>query len=202
MNRNLIILCVLAMCSLVLAEEKKTVESEKEKLDYRSVIVDAWLVKIDADMLYQSGVKPLSEKEKEYVSVMNLIWCLSEPNCGEIIASAKTRTITNESASCESSNVRYVKWERGNHTEFSPYSSETVFKTEPKIFDDKIIRLEYVFRIDSFSFSEFNLELPPKEIKLNFANYVVFPDKKPMIACQSQIGNEMYFLVMKAEIVE
>ena len=200
MKKYLVYLYVLAMCTVVLAEEKKTVESEKEKPDYRSVIVDTWLVKIDAERLYQPGVKPLSEKEKENVTVMNLLWCLSEPNSGEIMASARTQSSLKNTAECKSVKTEYVKQESGGGITFMPYLSAINFKSYSRILDDKKIKIEFSIQSNDFNISESNA--PPEEIKIVFSDIVILSDKKSIIAGQSQIGSDMFFLVMRAEIVE
>ncbi|OHB60921.1 MAG: hypothetical protein A2Y12_03840 [Planctomycetes bacterium GWF2_42_9] len=201
MKKSLMILCVLAMCSVVWAEDKKAEEVKKEKPDYRSVIVDAWLVRVDADALAESGVKPLSEKEKENVSVMNLLWCLNEPNSGEVITSARTQSFTNENSQSRLQKTQYIKRDTSpNSYQFSPYSSKVEFKTENYLLDNKKVRIEYSFITSYISISDSNS--PPDDIDIFFANILTMPIQKSVIVGQSQIENDMFFLVMKAEIVE
>lgn len=211
MKNILICLCFLTMCSIVLAQENNQTQQQKEEQDYRSVIVDAWLVKVDADTLYQSGVKPLSEKEKENVSIMNLMWCLSEPNCAQIIASAKTQSYVGESAKCELSKLKYVADETitavGDGRQpiksrsIKPYSSTTKFENYSRILDNKKIRVEYTIKANDVAMSETRIG-PAEEIQIEFFNTMILSDKKFTIVGQSQIGNDMFFLVMRAEIVE
>jgi hypothetical protein len=213
MKKILICMCVLGMCTVAFAEEKKADEQgklEKEKPDTRSVVVDAWLIKINPDALAKSGVKLFSEKEKENVSVMNLLWCLNEPNSGEVMASARIQSYNNESAQCESEKCDYVKREEsmalpgGREVQkarsFTPYTSSTNLKTTLRILDDKKIRLEYTFRANDFIISDSNS--PAGENKVEFVNIINLSDKKAVIAAQSQTRKDMFFLVMKAEIVE
>jgi hypothetical protein len=213
MKKIFICMCVLAMCSGVFAEEKKVDEQgklEKEKPDTRSVVVDAWLIRVDADALAKSGVRPLSEKDKENVSVMNLIWCLNEPNSAKVMASARIQSHNYERAECESEKVEYVKSENGmtlpggrevqRAISFNPYTSSTNLRTTLSILDDKKIRLEYYFKANDFIISDSNS--PAGENRIQFNNIIILPDKKAVIAAQSQTGKEMFFLVLKGEIVE
>lgn len=206
MKRNLIILCVLSMCSFVLAEEKKASEPEKEKPDYRSVIVDAWLVKVDADALAKSGVKPLSEKDKENVSVMNLLWCLGEPNSGEVIISVRTRSGLNQKAISDFGNTIYISETQEASPDgrkavtHNPYSQKIDFETYSTITENKQISISWKF--NSHFIYDIN-NWPPYTGSIDYQNnWTIMYAGKSVIVGHSQIGNDMFFLVMRAEIVE
>ena len=211
MKKSLICLCVLAMCSVVWAEDKNQTEPQKEKPDYRSVIVDAWLVRVDADALAESGVKPLSEKDKENVSVMNLLWCLSEPNCGEIVTSARTMGAVkveiennfqqdfylNESTETTLGDGRTVKGRTS-----TPYNLKVDFKTYSQVLENKQVGISWSF-FSRFICDKLRNKLPPDTGNLSYENHWgIIPAGKSVIVGQSQIGKDMFFLVMKAEIVE
>jgi hypothetical protein len=210
MKKSLMCLCVLVMCSVVWAEDKKEAEPQKEKPDYRSVIVDAWLVRVDADALYKSGVKPLSEKDKENVSVMNLLWCLSDPNAGEVITSARTRACLAAKVQNTFENTKYYGetsetevqggrklQSRINHA----YSQKVEFQTCSFI-SEKYLKIRWDFY--SVVIGENIKSLPPETITINYRDNATNIKEigKPMIVGETQIGGDMFFLVMKAEIVE
>lgn len=155
MKKFLILASILAVSSIVFAEEKKAQEPEKEKPDYRSVVVDAWLVRVSADALYESGVKPLSEKDKENVSVMNLLWCLGDPNNGKVVVSATTRAAVREEIRNEFHNTIYVtestEFIDGNSKPFRArtqhsYDQKVDFGTFTSIVENKQVRVECSFR--------------------------------------------------------
>lgn len=204
MKKIFIILCVAMMYSVVLAEEKKTEEVQKEKPDYKSVVINAWLVRVEADALEKSGVKPFSEKDKENVTVMNLLWCISDPTRGEVLASSRTQSFTREMAQCESIKTEYIRRiESGppqNAISLNPYSSRTIFKNNSMILEEKKIRVEYDFESTNFSAGEPNV--PPSEIRVNFKDVIILQPQKTIIAAQSQVGSDMFFLVMRAEVIE
>jgi hypothetical protein len=210
-KKLLIYLCVLAVCSVVLAEEKKAQEQEKEKPDYRNVIVDAWLVKVDADALYKSGVKPLSEKDKENVSIMSLLWCLGEPNSGEVIVSARTRSVVKNEVENSFDNDIYISestevtlpdakpvTQRTHH----PYGQKVSFKTYSNILENKQIIIGWEF-FSQFIYNKFQNKYPPDTGSINYRNpSTLIPAQKLAIVAQSQIGKDMFFLVLRAEIVD
>ena len=196
MKKFLIVLCVLAVCSIALAEE------QKEEPDYRSVIVDAWLVQVSADALYESGVKPLSEKGKDNVSIMNLLWCLSDANNGEVIASARTRTQLNERGKTSLQKIEYIKRkERGDSFKFSPYQQTVEFRSCCKISQAERIRIEYDFKSATFEEAEI-ADAPPDITNLSFNSVTTVAADKPEIIAQTQIKDKMLFLVLRAEIIE
>ncbi|MFA5292649.1 MAG: hypothetical protein WC496_06395 [Phycisphaerae bacterium] len=211
MKKLLILASILAMCSVVWAEEKKAAEPEKEKPDYRSVIVNAWLVKVDADALAKSGVKPLSEKDKENVSVMNLIWCLGEPNSGSITASAATRAMVKTEVENVFTNETYF----GDSTEsfvgdssrpitsrtYRSYGQKVEFWTRSSILGNKQVYVEWSFK-SKFIYSKIENKCPPDSSSVDYRNITVVLAQKPVIVAQTQIGNDMFFLVLRAEIVE
>ncbi|MCE5339599.1 MAG: hypothetical protein LLF92_00540 [Planctomycetaceae bacterium] len=211
MKKSLIVLCVLAMCSVVWAEEKKAEEVKKEKPDYRSVIVDAWLVRVDADALAESGVKPLSEKEKENVSVMNLMWCLSEPNCGEVVTSARTMGNTKAEIEnnfqqdiylTESTEAVLVEGRTVKGRTSNSYNLKVDFKTYSQVLENKQVGISWSF-FSRFICDKSRNKLPPDTGNLSYENHWgILPTGKSVIVGQSQIGKDMFFLVMKAEIVE
>ncbi|MEN6384458.1 MAG: hypothetical protein ABFD79_04605 [Phycisphaerales bacterium] len=203
MKKILMVLCVLAICVTGYGEEKKVDEQgkpEKEKPDYRSVIVEAWLLRVDANAIQKSGVQPLSEKENGTVTLKNLAWCLSEPNSMNMITSARIQTASKEQTETRSEKKEYIKEEFKNGFKFTPYSSRTSFKGLPEILDDKHIRMEYSFYSDNFFTTEPNV--PAGENDISFANIIKIPIKKPIISGQVQIGNYMFFLIMRSDIVE
>jgi len=198
------------MCSIVFAQENNQTQQQKEKQDCRSVIVDAWLVKVGAEALYDSGVQPLSEKENGTVTIKNLMWCMSEPNALQVIASASTNASLKNQAESKLEKVEYLKQEQMDNLPvsmqpvksitYTPYSSATQFKTFSRIADDKKIKVEYSFQANNFIVSESNA--PAEEIKIAFSNIIFLPQQRQIIAAQSQTGNDLFFLVMRAEIVE
>jgi hypothetical protein len=213
MKKFLITISIFAVCTIVLAEDGKVTPQEKEKPDTRSVIVDAWLVKVDAEALYKSGVKPLSEKDKENVSIMNLLWCLGDPNNGTVMVSAKTYSSMNEEAYCELSKTGYLKQERGSvdtqtgktvqrSISFTPYSSKTRFSNMSRMMDNKKIRIEYALDSEVTLICQEDSNSPQNNIKIDFRNILILPVQKPVIVAQSQIGNDMLFLVLRAELVD
>jgi hypothetical protein len=210
MKKSLIVLCVLAMCSVVWAEDKKVAvqDPQKEKPDLRSVIVDAWLVRVDADALAESGVKPLSEKDKENVSVMNLLWCLNEPNSGEVIISSQTRSGLNNEATTSFNNTIYISRSneiardgRGAITN-SSFNQRIDFRNYSNIVENKQIGISWEFN-SNFVYNKNQNDYPPDSGSVSFKNHwTIMPAGKPVIVGQTQIGKDMFFLVMKAEIVE
>ena len=197
MKKFLIVLCVLAVCSITLAEEQK-----KEEPDRRSVIVDAWLVQVSADALYESGVKPLSEKGKDNVSIMNLLWCLSDANNGEVTASARTRTQLNERGRTSLQKTEYIKRkERGDSFKIIPHQQTVEFRSCCKISQAERIRIEYGFESATFEEAE-TIEVPMNIINVSFNSATTVAADKPVIIAQTQIKDKMLFLVLRAEIVE
>ena len=194
MKKFLIVLCVLAVCSIALAEE------QKEEPDYRSVIVDAWLVQVSADALYESGVKPLSEKGKDNVSIMNLLWCLSDANNGEIIASARTRAQLNERCETSLKRTKYVKKARGNSSRTIPYQQMVKFESYCGIYQAERIRIEYAFECAT-SEEAATVEMPMK-VNVRFNSATTVTADKPVIIAQTQIKDKMLFLVLRAEIID
>lgn len=192
--------------------ERKVEEPKKEKLDYRSVIVDAWLVQVSADALYESGVRPFSEKDKENVSVMNLLWCLSEPNSGKVVVSATTRALVREEAKNAFNNTMY--W--GESTEscpgnnstpvrsrsYRPYDQNVEFRTYSNILENKQVRVEWSFFSKFFICTKTRDASPPESRTVNYDNATIVSAQKPVIVAQTQIGDDMFFLVLRAEIVE
>ncbi len=197
MKKSLIVLCVLAICSVVWAEGNKQTEQQKEKPDYRSVIVDAWLIRVNADALTESGVKPLSEKDKENVSVMNLMWCLSDSNTAEVMSSATTKSYVGKETVSQVRKIQNIKRDPHN---FQLYESVTELENTTYIIDNKKVMLEFVFKTNYISM--LGSDSCPDEIKIKFDSTLIQPIQKTIIAAQSQMGSNMFFLVMKAEIVE
>lgn len=196
MKKFLIVLSVLALCSITFAEEQK-----KEEPDYRSVIVDAWLVQVSADALYESGVKPLSEKNEDNVSIMNLLWCLSDPNNGEVIVSARTRTSLNERGKTSLRKKDYVKRASGDSFQFTPYEKNVKFENYCRISQPERITIEYDFKSVTFEEAE-TVNAPPDITEVHFNNITTVAADKPVIIAQTQTGDAMLFLVLRAEIVE
>jgi hypothetical protein len=211
MKKLLILLSVLAIASTVFAEGKVE-EPKKEKPDNRSVIVDAWLVQVSADALYESGVKPLSDKDKESATVMNLLWCLGEPNSGEVIVSATTRALVREEAKNAFNNTMY--W--GDSTEsypgnnstpvrsrsYRPYDQKVEFRTWSNVLENKQIRVDWSFTSVFFICTKTKDTSPPESRTVNYDNATIVSSQKPVIVAQTQIGDDMFFLVLRAEIVE
>jgi len=205
MKKCFICLCVLAMGTVVFAEGKDQAESQKEKPDYRSFVVNAWLVKVDAEALYKSGVKPLSEKEKENVSIMNLLWCLGEPNSGKVIISAETKAGCNEEGETSFKMTKYFKVVReGNLFDVMRLDNSVRFTTQLWMSDDKKhIRLEYSFNTNTFDEDEAQKSgLQPSTISMNNTSVTYVMPGKPVIASHTQIEDDMFFLVLMAEVVE
>ncbi len=238
MKKFLIILCVLVAASLALAkeqdsrqrrprqprcqrapvvdanasvEEKNVQEQKKEKPDYRSVIVDAWLVQVKADALYESGVKPIPQKDKENASIMNLLWCLGDPNNGKVVASARTQAHAGKDGFCELSKTEYIEQKKivydanGRKTaerpNFVPYECKIAFRNEPAILESGTVWIEFGF--DSKLISQGDSYSPRNAISVNFNNRgTTIPAQKPIIVAQAHIGDEMLFLILRAEIVE
>jgi hypothetical protein len=233
MKKLFVLICVLAISSTVFAAVERnrnmgregkpdncrsTVsascveEPKKEKPDYRSIIVDAWLVQVSADALYESGVKPFSEKDKENVSVMNLLWCLGDPNNGKVVVSATTRAMVNDEAKNSFSNTMYLgesteSYPGNNSTpvrtrSYRPYDQKVEFRTYSRILENKQVRVNWSFFSNFFICTKMKDMSPPESRAVNYDNATIVFSQKPVIVAQTQIGNDMLFLVLRAEIVE
>jgi hypothetical protein len=225
MKKLFVLICVLAISAAAFARTNERggqiqscesgtqqQEPQKEKPDYRSVIVDAWLVQVSAEALYESGVKPFSEKDKENVSVTNLLWCLSDPNNGKVAVSATTRALVHEEAKNSFSNTMY--W--GESTEsclgnnsapvrtrsYRPYDQKVEFRTYSEILENKQVRVNWSFFSNFFICTKTKDTSPPESRAVNYDNATIVFSQKPVIVAQTQIGNDMFFLVLRAEIVD
>ncbi|MFA6175968.1 MAG: hypothetical protein WC765_05260 [Phycisphaerae bacterium] len=231
MKKFFVLMCVLVVSSIVFAAVERNrdmgregkpdncrspvsascvEEPKKEKPDNRSVIVDAWLVRVSADALYESGVKPFSEKDKENVSVMNLLWCLSDPNNGNVVVSATTRAAVGNSAKNEFSKTIYLSESTesfaGDNSKpirsrtQRPYGQKVNFLTYSNIMENKQVQMNWSFSSD-FIYGKTD-KCPPDTGVVGYQNFTIVPVKKPVIVAQTQIGDDMFFLVLRAEIVD
>jgi hypothetical protein len=244
MKKSFILLFVLAVCSIALAEEqnsrrtrqsrslgtndadnsitaekKNAEEPKKEKPDNRNVVVNAWLVRVSADALYESGVKPLSDKDKENVSVVNLLWCLSDPNNGEIVVSATTRARAGEQAENTFSSEIYLSESTESYPHrglgqmpgmaqpadmartYRPYNERVNFSTYSDVLENKQVKVGWKFNSE-FIYSMGKDECPPNKGSVVYGNITIVSAQKPVIVAQTQIGDDMFFLVLRAEIVD
>ncbi|MFA6186142.1 MAG: hypothetical protein WC770_02875 [Phycisphaerae bacterium] len=220
MKKLFVLLCVLVVSSIVFAAVERSrdmgrevkpdncrstvsascvEEPKKEKPDNRSVIVDAWLVRVSADALYESGVKPLSEKDKENVSIMNLLWCLGEPNNGKVVVSATTRAMVLNEVKNEFSNRVYFTNSKGYE---SNYGQRVNFRTWSGVLENnKQVRVNWSFGSD-FVYGEIKDKDSPNTGSVSYQNTTIVSAQKPVIVAQTQIGDDMFFLVLRAEIVD
>jgi hypothetical protein len=197
--------CILAVCSLTFAEGQK----KEKKRDYRSVIVDALLVKVSAEALYESGVKPLSEKDKDKVSVLNLLWCLNDPNNGKVIASARTQSLVNEQGKNSFTRTLYIEEKNKAFPangkgpivtrKRKPYQQQIEFINNPRILENEQIRIEYHFFSELIEMSD--VKTIPDQIMIKFQNVIKVSVQKSFIVGQTQIEDDILFLVVRAEIV-
>jgi len=199
----LVLVCVLAVCGVVSAEDKKI-----EERDCRSVKVETWLVCVSTDALYESGIQPVPSDDKQEVTILNLIWCLTDPNNGVVISSGQTLAVNHVRAEFRSKKTEYIEVgapvksseaTKARH-KTSSYQTETYCRTYSRIESDKNIFIEYEWSFEGILTS--TSKLLPEPISIGNQSALSIKPGKPVIVNQSHINDKMLFLVMRTKIIE
>ena len=81
------------------------------------------------------------------------------------------------------------------------YNQEVKFRTRSEISENKQIKIWWEFS-STFFVLKGQDQAPPNNVRVDYENITIIPAQKPVIVAQTQIGDDMFFLVLRAEIAE
>jgi len=133
-----------------------------------SVLVEAFLIGVTNEALIKSGTKPIS-KDHQAVSILNILWCLNDPEKAEILSQMKVMCLNGEHSEIISEKLVY-----SGNTEAGYIPSVKLFSAKPDIkSEDKIIvSVDYDFEESSRSQID----------KFSWKGHLVVTDGVPQIA--------------------
>lgn len=99
---------VIGPVSEVQGRQKMTEEEFSALLQEESVLVEAYLVQVNNEALYDAGAAVVPQQSAESVTVLKLLSCLADPENGRVVSSARVAVKKNEEANTVSEKVHYI----------------------------------------------------------------------------------------------
>lgn len=204
---------VIAPVSNVQGRQKATEEELSALLKEKSVLVEAYLVQVDNEALYEAGVAVVPQKSAESVTVLKLLRCLAEPENGRVISSARVALKKDQEAETSSEKVRYIPRKKMIKTgkepvesvQFSPYSTRVRLEVLLIDMNDDKIRIRYSYKYDGLSDlpdTQTPQESPPGNISFTTQSSLTLPLNKPIILSSSEEAGTSMFFILRAQIVK
>ena len=211
-SKKVVVLVGVVFCVMFLmgtTSDKKTPSDKQEENRYRDarVLVEAFVVEVELDALYDAGVGLVGQKPNS-VSMEKILRCLRDKDKAKVTAGAKVAARNNEkgqmssrrkihheksvSKSKESGDVAVLKT-------FVPYSISIEFVVLPKVSPDSKIKLEFAFEQERIEVASEN-DRPPDFIGRDWTAIVSLEAGKPSIVGAIQNEETAVFLVICADI--
>ena len=188
--------CILAVVLLCLMSEVAWAEEkDKAKLSEQTVVVEAYLLQIRTETLYSQGTAAVPKEKKERVTLLKLLWCLTDPNNGQVITAARTSARSGSEASTQTRRKQVINREL--------YANNTSFETVNHLWPDGRISVEYALQLESVDpMASASEGLPVSMISHGTQSEIILKPQVPTIVESSQIGDTALFLVMYCEVLK
>lgn len=183
----------------------KVVKQEEDKYKDSTVLVEAFLVEVELDALYKSGVSPIGQKPNS-VSIKSILQCLNK-NKAKVITGAKVAAKQREDGKTELTGTEYVKREKSvkgpegkaiKQAFFDPYSVGISFSA--RVFVKSESTLEVSFTFEQTGLDLLEGDIPPQKFERTWANTVSLKVGEPTIVGATQDKKTAHFLVICAHI--
>lgn len=187
-------------------------ETKPDPLAKKSILVEAFVVRVSLDALADSGVSSIGQSP-EGVSILNVLWCLSDEEEGEVVSGAKLMVGSRDEAKVENEKTFYIKTEKvvssnsGDtsidtvETKYDEYSVGNFFETRSFGIDSdgKSIRLSYSYSETGMD-TETGASKPPIKFSYFWQGNLFVQSGKPVIAGAVQNDTDVTFCIITATI--
>lgn len=215
--------CILTFIMLALlapllfggADEKSdtgNVKSLAEQYQNARILVEAFVVEVDLEAFYDSGVSPIGQKPNS-VSIRHILNCLADKDSGQVITGAKIATRNKETGEIRQRLTRNIQQahsvvrtdspaaprRRQRHT-INEFSTEITFQARAYINTEDTIRTEYSFNQQGFITTTTEPNEPADRVSRDWNGVITLEAGKPAIAGSVQDENSAVFLILCADI--
>ena len=179
---------------------KKVEVAEKQLDPYEdmSVLVEAFMVRVSAEVLAEVGVNPIGQAP-EGISILKILACLDNPEKAEVISAAKVNCRHNNESRVKKEDRFYIKRELEGSVELKQYSSGKTFEVMPRIQPEGSIRLEAAYS-DLIIIENEDPMIPPAETTYDWSGALALQSGIPAIAGAAQDDDMVIFLILTATI--
>jgi len=157
--------------------------------------VEAYLLQVRTEALYSKGSAAVPMKKKERVTLLRLLWCLTDPNNGQVITAARTSARSGNKASTGTRRKQVIGKDM--------YTNNTSFETANHLWPDGRISVKYALQLNAVDpIAPVSEGLPISMISHNTQSEIILKPQVATIVGSSQIGDTALFLVMYTEVLK
>ena len=191
------------------ATQPQAAAQEKDPYEGARILVEAFLVEVNLEALYEAGVSPIGRKP-ESVSIESILSCLKNKAGGRVTAGAKVAVGHNQRGEMNVEEQRNVKREVPAAEEGRPpgrrrgpyatYSLSKQFSAGASIREDGKIRINFEFRQHTLGTPVSDSNAPPVTISRRWEERVWLEAGRPSIVGATQNEENVVFLILCAHI--
>jgi hypothetical protein len=191
------------------ATQPQAAAQEKDPYEGARILIEAFVVEVNVDTLYEAGVSPIGRKP-ESVSIEGILRCLKDKAGGRVTAGAKVAVGHNQRGEMNVEEQRNIKREVPAAGEGRPpgrrrgpyatYSLSKQFSAGASVREDGKIRVNFEFRQHTLGTPVSDSNTPPNLISRRWENRVWLEAGRPSIVGATQNEEKVVFLILCAHI--
>ncbi len=209
-NKTALPAILMLLCSAGIAVAADQPEKVPNPLEKKSVLVQAFLVKVPNKILYDTEAKMLPSDESQSVTVLGLAACLARSEEAAVIDTARVAVHHGTHAQNNFQTARYVVTRRktganrdaAELVDCTPYQIGTQFSVNWSTDHPEHVRIEFSYTASLLSDKQTQEDIPPTIVSYSQTGRMYLTLGRPAIAGSSQNGSESIFLVLLAQAVD
>jgi hypothetical protein len=181
----------------------------KDPYEGARILVEAFVVEINVETLYEAGVSPIGRKP-DSVSIEHILQCLKDRVGGRVTAGAKVAVGHNERGEMNVAEQKNIKQDvpapgegrppRRPRAPYATYQLSKRFSAGASVRDDGKIRVNFEFRQDTLGQPVSDSNAPPVTISRRWENRVWLEAGRPTIVGATQNEETVVFLILCAHV--
>ncbi len=209
-NKTALSAILMLLCSAGIAVAADQPEKVPNPLENKSVLVQAFLVKVPNKILYDTEAKMLPSDESQSVTVLGLAACLARSEEAAVIDTARVASAFWARTQNNFRTTRYVATQREisatqdavKGVRYTSYEIGTQFSVNWRTDNPEHVRIEFSYKANLLSDKQTQEDILPTMVSYSQEGRMDLTLGKPAIAGSSQNGSESIFLVLLAQAVD
>lgn len=209
-NKTALPAILMLLCSAGIAVAADQPEKVPNPLENKSVLVQAFLVKVPNKILYDTEAKMLPSDESQSITVLGLAACLARSEEAAVIDTARASVHHGARTQNNFRTTRYVTIQREisatqdaiKGVNYTSYEIGTQFSVKWSTDHPEHVRIEFLYEANLLSDKQTQEDILPTMVSYSQEGRMDLALGRSAIAGSSQNGSESIFLVLLAQAVD
>jgi len=203
-KRRLLVVGLVLMCVCGVAFCGGKNEGKDDPFKDTSVLVEAFVVRVSTEGLVKAGVNPISNAPGG-ISILNILWCLSEPGFAEVRSGVKAMACHHEESQTSNSGTEYLKYTSESkgmtNTTYKSYKMKNLIEVRPYVISMEDVKLYVSYANTDVVKNEEDSTVPATTNNFSWQGVITAKSGVPVIASAVQNDEKsITFMILTATI--